>query len=135
MTKKKKLDYLEITQNLLKAIARSDEEFQESLRNCIGLTEKQFEEYIDNVDSAQCATVNIIEILQGNLIGVTSFPDTQKGNELAEKKFRECILDRNDPDRTTDVEPLSDEDMEFHLENSNYNDDCGYELIITHSTP
>ena len=134
MAKKTKLDYLEITQNLLKNIARNDELF-DSLRKCIGLTKKQFEEYIDKADSGQCRTVNVIEILQGNFIEVTSFPDTPKGNELAEEKFRECISDRNDPDRTTDVEPLSKEDMDYHLENSNYNDDCGYELIITHSIP
>ena len=43
-------DMVDITEALLKVIARSDEEFQEQLATGIGISLETFSEYLDNVD-------------------------------------------------------------------------------------
>jgi len=132
MNKDTKLDYLEIEDHLLGVIAKDDELFLQ-FAEALGITEKQFEEFIDNVGSAQCRTVNVIELVKTSLNNVYSFPDTPKGNELAEAKFKECYREHNDPEGTTgQIEP-TDEDWEAVLEDGIYDDDCGYQLIISHS--
>lgn len=45
----KKLDFDEITHAIMQTIARNDELF-ETMAKCIGLTKRQFDHYIENVE-------------------------------------------------------------------------------------
>lgn len=78
-------------------------------------------------------TVNIIELVNGNLNSIHSFTDNEKGNKAAERLFRRLVREHNDPEGTTGVKPFSRADMDCFLDDGIYNDECGYELIISHS--
>lgn len=78
------------------------------------------------------ATVNIIELKQGVLHSIRSFNDTVEGNKQAEKVFASLIRDRNDPEGTTG-EKVTDEDIECFLDNGIYDEQEGYEVMISHS--
>jgi hypothetical protein len=132
--KSKTPDYTFITADLVKIIARDDELFLQ-FRKALGLTAKQFERYMDGVDRGRCRTVAVVELVDQNLIGVTTFPDTPEGNHNAEALFKRCHKEHNDPDGTTGVEPPTDEQFSAMLDDGIYDDEAGYQLIITHSMP
>jgi hypothetical protein len=127
-------DYLGITTDLTKIIARDDDLFLQ-FRKALGLTVKQFTVYLNCVDTAKCRTVAIAELLDNRLIGVTTFPDTFEGNRNAEALFKRCYKEHNDPDGTTGFVQPSDEEWTAMLDNGTYDDDNGYTLVITHSNP
>lgn len=125
--KRNPMDYLSITTSLVKIIAGDDDLFK-GFRKTIGLTSKQFEKYLNGVDQDKCSTVNVIELVDGEFIGVVSFPDTPGGNRLAEEHFRQCYLDN-----TQGGEVPSESDWTAIMDNGTYEDDNGYQLLITHS--
>jgi len=129
MSKKAQIKNDEITANLLKTIARNDELFS-ALRKSLGLTARQLEKYLDTVESAPCNTMSVIELVDFKVIGVTTFPNTAKGNEAAEALFIRLHKEHNDPDGTTGVPLPSIEDFQEMFVTGNYNDECGYQIVI-----
>jgi hypothetical protein len=134
MKSKKSLDYLSVTTELTKIIARDDELFLQ-FRKALGLTSKQFASYLNCVDTAQCRTVAVAELLDNRLLGVTTFPDTFEGNCNAENLFKRLYNEHNDPDGTTDFVQPSNEEWKAMLLDGTYDDETGYKLIITQSNP
>ena len=73
--------------------------------------------------STKVYTVNVIEFVEGDLIGVTSFLDTPTGNKEAEALFIKILKE------TTDI---ADEDIDSYVEDGYCNlDSC--RTYITHS--
>lgn len=79
------------------------------------------------------STVNIIELVDGNPIGVVSYPDTARGNRAAERLFRKLYREHNDPDGTTGIVQPTKEDFDAMIDDGIYDDECGYQITITHS--
>lgn len=50
MPQKTQKDFAAITEDLLRTIARSDEEFQQQLANGIGVDLEEFQDYLDRVE-------------------------------------------------------------------------------------
>ena len=73
------------------------------------------------------STVNVIEIADRLIIGITSFPDTKAGSKEAEKLFKSVIRDNYT------VKDISNKDLEACLEDGKfeYGDD---QIFIVHST-
>ena len=72
-------------------------------------------------------TVNIIEMCNGRLQSIHSFTDNPQGNKRAESLFRRLVREHNIPEEVTKA------DMECFLDDGIYNDQSGYELILSHS--
>ena len=127
-------DHLGTLTELVKIIAGDDDLFT-GFRKTLGLTPKQFEKFLNDIDREKCRTVAIVEIVDNKLIGVTTFPDTFEGNRNAEALFKRCYKEHNDPDGTTDFVQPTEEDWTAMLDDGTYDDEAGYQLIITHSMP
>jgi uncharacterized protein YdcH (DUF465 family) len=70
-------------------------------------------------------TVNVIEITNGIIQGLTSYPETPEGNQAAEAHFGRLLTEHNA--ETDDV-------IEQAIEDGTYNDGSGYEVNLVHST-
>ena len=75
--------------------------------------------------------INVIEIKNGICETVKSFPVLEPKKEYlavgkAEALYRKCILE-NAFDQT-------EEDLEVHIENGYFEDNCGYEIKLIWST-
>lgn len=84
--------------------------------------------------SPKVATVNVVETLDGKIASIRSFTESPEGNKAAEDLFRHLHKEHNDPDGTTDVARPTREDFRAMLDDGIYDDDCGYNLIVTHSS-
>jgi hypothetical protein len=75
------------------------------------------------------ATINVIEISDSNIIGITSYLDTPAGVKAAENLFRDIIIEDN-PIMVEDdsIETLIDNCITDRF----YQDGC-YEVLLTHS--
>lgn len=71
------------------------------------------------------ATVNVIEMIDGGLTGITSFKDDTKGNKEAEKLFKACLKDY-----------AREEEIDSFIEDGYFNFDAEfqYEVFLSHST-
>jgi len=83
--------------------------------------------------SVKVATVNVVELVDGKIISLCSFAESPDGNKAAERLFRRLHKEHNDPDGTTGVDRPTREDFAAWIEDGIYDDDCGYNLVITHS--
>jgi uncharacterized protein YdcH (DUF465 family) len=70
-------------------------------------------------------TVNVIEITNGIIQGLTSYPETPEGNKAAEEHFGRLLKEHNA--ETDDV-------IEQAIEDGTYTDGSGYEVNLVHST-
>ena len=131
--KRKPIDILGILAGLTNLLARND--VGNDIRREIEVTPKQWDRFLDDYEKESIPTVNVIELVNGNYHSVRSFFDTPEGNRSAEAFFKRLHKEHNDPDGTTGVEPPSDQDFQNMLDDGIYNDECGYELVITHSIP
>jgi len=85
--------------------------------------------------SKSIPTVNVIELVNERYHSVRSFHDDPEGNKAAEELFKRLHKEHNDPDGTTGVSEPSEEDFAAMIEDGTYDDECGYQLVITHSIP
>ena len=67
-------------------------------------------------------TVNVIEMVDGNIIGLISFSDNKKENIEAEKLFAKIALENDCKKR----------DIESYIEDGYY-ENGDYQLFLTHS--
>ena len=74
-------------------------------------------------------TVNVIETVDGSPIGLHSFTDNPEGNKRAEERFKFLVEYHN----KNGGPKFSDEDFAEFFEDGTYDDDCGYQLFLTHS--
>jgi len=76
-------------------------------------------------------TVNVIEVIEGNIESVHSFSDDEQGNQEAEHLFRTIIKENQD-------ENLTESEVESYVEDGYYSSGNGnettYELFLIHST-
>lgn len=76
-------------------------------------------------------TVNVVEITNGDLQAVRSFSDNPEGNKRAERLFKRLVREHEAGDP---VDTRSDkEDFENFLDDGSYEDNSGYQLLLTHS--
>lgn len=73
------------------------------------------------------ATVNVIEMVDGRIIGLASYSDTQEGNKEAEALFKELYREN------TRGVAFRKADFQLLLDDGAYEDSNGYQLIITNS--
>jgi len=71
---------------------------------------------------AKINTVNVIEMVDDDLLGITSFTDDEDGNKEAEARFHQCAIEHG----------CSDEDVESFIEDG-YFEQGTYQLFLTHS--
>ena len=74
-------------------------------------------------------TVNVIESIDDVPFSLRAFTDNTKGNDLAEKTFVRLVKEHNE----TEGPKFSDEDFSAMMDDGVYDDECGYQLFITHS--
>jgi hypothetical protein len=77
----------------------------------------------------QVATINVIEVLDNQVIGIVSYPNTTRGNLAAKRLFRKLYREHNDPDGTTDSVRPSRKDFDAMFEYG-YDDECGYTITL-----
>jgi len=80
------------------------------------------------------ATVNVVETVDGKINSIRSFPESPEGNKAAERLFRRLHKEHNDPDGTTGVERPTRAEFRAMLDDGIYDDECGYNLMIAHSS-
>lgn len=80
-------------------------------------------------------TVCVIEIVNDRYHSCRSFHNNPEGNAAAEELFKRLYKEHNDPDGTTGFVQPTDEDFAAMIEDGVYDDECGYQLVITHSIP
>jgi len=71
---------------------------------------------------AKVKTVNVVEMADDDLLGVSSFSDDTEGNQEAESHFRAVILENG----------VAEEDVESFIEDGYYEQGT-YQAFITHS--
>lgn len=76
-------------------------------------------------------TVNVIEICNDEFQSIRSFSDSKEGNKRAEKLFKRLVREHNP--KSQGAIQHSDEDLDAMIDDGVYDDDCGYQLLITHS--
>ena len=76
-------------------------------------------------------TVNVIEITNGDLQAVRSFADNPEGNKRAERLFKRLVREHEESD-PVDTRSTK-EDFENFLDDGSYEDNSGYQLLLTHS--
>ena len=130
--KRKPIYILGILSALTKVLARNDA--GNDIRRECGVTPRQWDRFLDDYEKESIPTVNVIELVNGNFHSIRSFFDSPEGNHAAEALFKRLHLEHNDPDRTTGVERPTEEDFRSMLDDGIYTDECGYELILSHST-
>jgi hypothetical protein len=80
------------------------------------------------------ATVNVIELEQGTLQSIRSFNDDVKGNKQAEKTYIAMIKSNlANSQGSGEGDRFTKEDIECFLDDGIYNDEAGYELMLSHS--
>ena len=132
MAKRKPLDFTGILAALTQVLARND--VGNDLRREIDVTPRQWDRFLD-YEKESIQTVSIIEVVNGNFHSCRSFLDTPQGNHAAEALFKRLHKEHNDPDGTTGIADPTDEDFQLMLDDGIYDDECGYNLVITHSIP
>ncbi len=75
-------------------------------------------------------TVNVVEVVNDAPFSLRAFADNPKGNHRAEKMFAGLVMEHNADDG---VIPSSD-DLDKMIEDGVYDDECGYQLFLIHST-
>ena len=75
-------------------------------------------------------TVNVVEVLNGTVQGVHAFSDTPQGNMRAERVFKRCVKE-NSPD--IDGPYFSRAELDDLLSEGHWEDDNGYQVLLTHS--
>jgi hypothetical protein len=71
------------------------------------------------------STVNVIHLHMGNLQTLTAFNDNPEGNQAAEEHFK-SLIEKN-------LIEYSLDDMENFIENGQYTDGAGTEILLVHS--
>jgi hypothetical protein len=71
------------------------------------------------------ATVNVIELAEGEVCGIASFPDTEEGSRNAEIRFHDVIKEN--------VDDELEEVIETAIEDGHYEKDT-YSVCLTHSS-
>jgi len=84
------------------------------------------------------ATVNVIEITNGEFQQIRSFADNPEGNKRAERLFTRMVRENTTPPpaypRFHRQEPTaSPEDIERAIEDGIWEDNSGYQLFLTNS--
>ena len=75
-------------------------------------------------------TVNVIEYVNDAPLSLHAFGENEKGNQEAETLFTKLIREHN-----KDGGPkFSDDDIDAMISDGIYDDDCGYQLFLTHSS-
>lgn len=72
------------------------------------------------------ATVNVVELVGGNVCGLTAFPESPEGNKAAEEHLVALI-------KEYDEERATDEIIAAAVEDGRYAGSMNYEVLITHS--
>lgn len=88
-----------------------------------------------NRQAVKLHTVNIIEITNGDLQSIRSFPDNPKGNKQAERLFKRLVKEFEAQTLTTKRDAIlsNPADMQNYLDDGIFEED-GYQVIISHST-
>lgn len=76
-------------------------------------------------------TVNVLEFCNNEFQQSFSFADTREGNKRAEKKFARLVREHNP--KKQDAIQYDAEDIEKMLDDGVYDDEVGYQVLITHS--
>jgi len=79
-------------------------------------------------------TVNVLELVNGNLQNICSFTDNSRGNKEAEALFGKSIIN-DDKNNGTDKH-IREDSLEHIIEictENGYYENKGYELFLTHS--
>ena len=134
----KPFGFIGLLNDLMTLIGRNDE-LMETLQESLGGEPNELENFIDNYDKNHIPTVNVIEQVNGEIIGITSFLDTPDGNKSAETLFKELYKEYNDPDGTTGFVQPTDEEFAAMMEDGIWEDTPetigdSYAISITHST-
>ncbi len=69
-------------------------------------------------------TVNVIEMSEGNIVGMASYPDTPEGNKNAEQRFRDVANENTGYPLGAIEEAIENGILEDHT----------YSVLIFHST-
>ncbi len=78
-------------------------------------------------------TVNVIELTNGVIQGLTAYPETPEGNKAAEEHFTRCVNENNKP-LVGEEDAGAVIDGAAFLEDGTYNSGSGYEINLVHST-
>lgn len=76
-------------------------------------------------------TVNVLEFCNNEFMQSFSFTDNSEGNKRADKKFARLVREHNP--KSQGAIQYTDEDIDEMLDDGVYDDECGYQLLITHS--
>lgn len=80
-------------------------------------------------------TVNVIETIDGTPQSLRAFTDNKKGNKRAENLFVRLVKEHNAFGQGSGAGPtFSKEEFSAMLDDGVYDDECGYQLFLTHST-
>ena len=75
------------------------------------------------------STVNVIEMSEGSVLGITSWSDTVEGNRAAEDRFRAmCHENVSEPESEDTISEIDDAIEDGHIEEGTW------ELWLGHST-
>lgn len=75
--------------------------------------------------AVKLCTVNVVEITNGDVQSVRSFTDNKDGNKRAEKLFGRIVAEH--------YGPVDKEDLDNMLSDGIFDDDNGYQVLLTHS--
>jgi hypothetical protein len=70
-------------------------------------------------------TVNVLEFANNEFQQSFSFADNPEGNKRAERKFARLLNEHE--------KGLTAEDVEHYIEEGTYDDQSGYQVLLTHS--
>jgi hypothetical protein len=76
-------------------------------------------------------TVNVLEFCNNQFQQSFSFVDNPEGNKMAERKFARLVREHNP--KAEDAIQYTHEDIDAMLDDGVYDDECGYQVLITHS--
>ena len=76
-------------------------------------------------------TVNVLEFANNEFQQSFSFADNPEGNKRAEKQFARLVREHNP--RKSETGKITAEDIEDMLDEGVYDDQFGYQVLITHS--
>lgn len=122
--KRKTLDFVYILESVVRLFTRN--EVGDDVRKEIGLHPKLWERFLNLNEPV--FTVNVIETVDGRIIGMKSWLETHDGNESAEAHFKWVMKEH-----TKGVHEWDDDVLAATVEDGTYDDDMGYRLVITHS--
>ena len=126
--KRKPLNVISILHGLVKLLARN--EVGNEIRRELCIHPRTWNRFLDDYDKEAIPTVNVIETVDGRVIGMKSFMDSPAGNYSAEVHFKHLMQEH-----VKGVIVWAQDVLDATVEDGIYDDECGYQLVITHSIP